>query len=655
MSHAPEGDDLQLADYAGVLRRRWWLIVVFAVVGILGSVGFYAKAHKVYVATASVYVTATSATANQVADGRTSGAVNLDTEAQVVQSATVAQAAAKLMHSPAPLQKLIDRVSVTVPANSQVLLISCEAGSADGSAICAQSFAQAYLTYTATSTTSAANSQISSLQSKISALEAASAKLSVEVGSLPSNSSQRATAQQQLTSDQSQLDSLNSQVAELTAELANPSGGSIISSATPPSSPSSPRKLLVFPSGLVAGLLIGLIAAFIWDRRDRRIRGPRDLTKINVPVVMSWPVKHSPIELAIAAPRSPLGRDFAGLARVLSGSLGSGSHVLLVTNAGPGHGASLVAANLAASLSRSQPDVTLVCADLENSVIPAMVGLPTGRGLTDLLATDSSAYEAGDRVAIAPQLRVIGPGSAALADAEELRQDAVDQLLADLRTDARWIVVESPSIVANVDAYTLAQAADAAILVVEVPTATSDQVLTSIEQLDRMSANVLGAAVLPALGAAMPRSAVVPAQTVPVGPPALPADTVPADTVPVDTVPVDTVPVVAAASPPAAPRPDQNGRNSQNGQNDQSNRKGQSSRNDQGTRKGQSTRNGQGTRTGQGTRNRRTTRAVPASQIQTEKADQVTGESDQVTREPTVIIDWSAEPAQEIPSSAPRG
>jgi polysaccharide biosynthesis transport protein len=650
MSHAPEGDDLQLADYAGVLRRCWWLIVVFAVVGILGSAGYYAKAHKVYVATASVYVTATSATANQVADGRTSGAVNLDTEAQVVQSATVAQAAAKLMHSPAPLQKLIGRVSVTVPANSQVLLISCEAGSADGSATCAQSFAQAYLTYTATSTTSAANSQISSLQSKISALEAASAKLSVEVGSLPSNSSQRATAQQQLTSDQSQLDSLNSQVAELTAELANPSGGSIISSATPPSSPSSPRKLLVFPSGLVAGLLIGLIAAFIWDRRDRRIRGPRDLAKINLPVVMSWPVKHSPIELAIAAPRSPLGRDFAGLARVLTGSLGSGSHVLLVTSAGPGHGASLVAANLAASLSRSQPDVTLVCADLENSVIPAMVGLPAGRGLTDLLATDSSAYDVGNRVAVAPQLRVIGPGSAPLADAEELRQDAVDQLLADLRTGARWIVIESPAIVANVDAYTLAQAADATILVVEVPTATSDQVLTSIDHLDRMGANVLGAAVLPAFASAVPRSVAVPADTAPADTapadtapadtaPAdtAPADTAPADTAPADTAPADTVPVGPAASPPAAPRPGRNSRNSPNGRNGQSSRNGQSARNVQGTRNG------------------RVTRAVPASQIQTEQADQVTDEADQVTGEPTVIIDWSAEPVQEIPSSAPRG
>ena len=34
-----------------------------------------------------------------MANGRTTGAVNLDTQAQVVQSTAVAQAAAKLMHS----------------------------------------------------------------------------------------------------------------------------------------------------------------------------------------------------------------------------------------------------------------------------------------------------------------------------------------------------------------------------------------------------------------------------------------------------------------------------------------------------------------------------------------------------------------------------
>jgi len=513
MNHAPGRDDLQLADYAGVLRRRWWLILALAVVGTLVSIGYFKVSHKVYIATASVYVTANGGTANQVAGGRTTGTVNLDTEAQVVQSATVAQAAAKLMHATETLPQLIKRVSVTVPANSQVLSISCQASSATGAASCAQSFAQAFLSYTSSSTSASANSQISALQSKISALESASAKLTVEVGSLPDNSPQRAAAQEQLNSDQGQLSSLNSQVAQLTTELTNPSGGSIISNAIPPSSASSPKPLLIFPSGLLAGLLIGLILSFIVDRRDRRVRSPRDLMKINVPVLMSLVQKRSAVELAIASPRSQVGRDFSGLAHLLTSSRRTGSHVILVTGASVGNGVSLVAANLAVSLSRNQPDVTLVCADLEGSLIPAMLGLPSSPGLTDLLAVGSPIRDAGEQVAVAPRLRVITPGSAAKIGTEDLQQDAVEGLMASLRSMARWIIVEAPSVTSGPDAYTLAQAADAAILVVEVPRTRSDQVLASIEYLDRMGASVFGTALLRSPKAAVPRETAVPAET----------------------------------------------------------------------------------------------------------------------------------------------
>ena len=393
MSQAQERDDLQLSDYTGTLRRRWWLILLCAAVGLVGAVGYYKTAHKEYIATATVYVTGSSGTTNEVANGRTSGTVNLDTEAQVVQSAAVAQGAAKLMHVTVPLQQLINRVSVTVPANSQVLSISCQESSAVGAATCAQSFAQAFLTYSSTTTIASANQQISALQAKIANLQSSAAKLSVEVASLPDNSPQRATAQQQLGSDNSQLSSLNNQVAQLIAELTNPSAGSILSAATPPSSASSPKKLLILASGLLLGF-VGLVLAFVLDRRDRRILGPRDLAGIDVPVLMNPPLTRSAADVAIVAPRSPLGREFTGLTHVLTGSLGTGSHVILVTGARPGHGASMVAANLAVALSRNQPDVTLICADLEDSVYPAMVGLPYGPGLTELLAGDAQPGDA---------------------------------------------------------------------------------------------------------------------------------------------------------------------------------------------------------------------------------------------------------------------
>ena len=541
MNHAPGHDDLQLADYAGVLRRRWWLIFVLAVIGTLASIGYFKVAHKEYIATASVYVTASGGTANQVADGRTTGAVNLDTEAQVVQSAAVAQGAAKLMHATQPLPQIIKRVSVTVPANSQVLAIGCQASSAVGAATCAQSFAQAFLSYTSSSTITSANSQISALQTKINTLESASAKLTVEIGSLPDNSPQRAAAQEQLNSGQGQLSSLNSQVAQLTAELTNPSGGSILSNATPPASASSPKPLLIFPSGLLAGLLTGLVLAFIVDRRDRRIRSARDLAKINVPVLMSLPQKRSAVELAIASPRSQVGRDYSGLAHLLTSSLGAGNHVILVTGASDGDGVSLVAANLAISLSRNQPDVTLVCANLEGSLIPALLGLPAGPGLTDLLAAGSPGGDAGEQVAMAPRLRVITPGSAATMETEDLQQDAVERLMTSLRSMARWIIVEAPSVTSGPDAYTLAQTADTAILVVEVPRTRSDQVLDSVEYLDRMGASVLGAAVLRA-----PKASALRETAVPVEPQHVPPGRQVAS--PVDSTDVIPVPIESASN-----------------------------------------------------------------------------------------------------------
>ena len=110
------------------------------------------------------------------------------------------------------------------------------------------------------------------------------------------------------------------------------------------------------PSGLLVGLLVGLVLAFVADRRQRRIRGPQDVAKFDVPVLMSLPAKEPEPELEIAAPRSPIGREFSELAHVLVGAMGRGRHVILVSGVSGGHGAGLVAANLAAALSRNQPE-----------------------------------------------------------------------------------------------------------------------------------------------------------------------------------------------------------------------------------------------------------------------------------------------------------
>src|SRR5205085_6287773 len=169
---------------------------------------------------------------------------------------------------------------------------------------------------------------------------------------------------------------------------------------------------LALPSGLVPGLLAGLIAAFIWDRRDKRLHTPQDVERLlDLPVLLSLPRGAFSRQVALASPRSRTGRAFTELAHTVAASLGEGSHVLLVAGASPGPGASVVAANLAATLARTHSEAVLVCAALRDSVAPELFGLADGRGLAEVLAGQATVGDVARGPASAPGLWVIPPGA----------------------------------------------------------------------------------------------------------------------------------------------------------------------------------------------------------------------------------------------------
>src|SRR5262249_39027658 len=154
---------------------------------------------------------------------------------------------------------------------SSILDIACKASTAAAAATCANDFAKAYLQNRSQVATNDVNQQLAKLNTKIKALNNAEAALRTKIAGLPANSPTRAADAALLQTDQSQGQKLNQQYAAISGLAAQTNGGSIISAATPPGKPSSPKKLLIVPSGLIAGLLIGLILAFLVDRRDKRI------------------------------------------------------------------------------------------------------------------------------------------------------------------------------------------------------------------------------------------------------------------------------------------------------------------------------------------------------------------------------------------------
>ena len=503
-----EPDSFEFADYFGVLRRQWWLVVLLACAGVLAGTAYLKVAHRADTATAAVNVTPTGAAQSQsgaVAGGRTTGVINLDTEAQIVQSTTVATIAAHILHSALVPSVLVTNVSVAVPANSSVLQISCTARSAQNAAACANAFAAGYLQNRSASAASAINAHLNAIRTQQNTLQKQAAQLTTQVNTLPTNSSQRGAAQTQLQTVNGELTNLANQEASLTA-AASSSGGTIITTATPPTKPSSPKPLLVLPSALLAGLLIGLIIAFALDRRAKRISSARGLDRFGLPVLLSLSTKDLRSGPMVSA-RSAAGFEFAELARVTAAALGEDNRLFLVAGTSAGNGCGVVAANLAATLARTRSEVILVCPGDQRTL--EFLGLA---GAPQLDSTAVAGMAAGTvslaKVAVQPS------GFAGLAvlildsGLSELNYEHARQLALQLRSSARYVIIEAPASATGADTFALAEFCDAALVTVEMSRTKRPELENRIRLLGQLGIRILGLAAVPRCRLASGRSRV---------------------------------------------------------------------------------------------------------------------------------------------------
>jgi capsular polysaccharide biosynthesis protein/Mrp family chromosome partitioning ATPase len=503
MNPVQRPDSFEAADYVGVLRRRWMIILALTVVGVVGAFGYVTVAPKTYTATSSVSVVPTAADqSNAVAGSRTANAtVNLDTEAQVVTSTAVATLAGKMMHSPLTPWQLAQQIGVTVPPNSSILDIACKASTPAGAAACANDFARAYLQNRHQSAVSYVDGQLKTLQAQVTSLNSAIAALGTKIGTLPKNSPQRSADVAQRASDKSKLNKLTQEYATTNGQLANTNGGSVNNVATPPGKPSSPKKTLILPSGLVVGLFLGLIAAFLVDRRDKRIHNATHAERVlDLPVLLDLPDGAFGREVAIASPRSKTGQAFTDLAHGVAAALGEGNHVVFVAGATPGPAGSVVAANLAVTLARTHSEVVLVCANMNSTVAPKLLGLGEGEGLAELIAGNATVRDVVQGPAGMPGLWVISPGADPSLAFYHLQHDTARALTSQLRRDARYVIIEAQSADDGADTFALGEFADAALVTIEIARTTKTEAVDCVRRLRQLRTPVLGTAILPGLG-----------------------------------------------------------------------------------------------------------------------------------------------------------
>ena len=268
-----------LGDYVSLVRRRWIGVVASVLVGLTLSLAYLSVAQQTYVSTSKLLVKSTGSSETSVG-ARTSDAINLDTEAQLVQSEPVAARAGELLASDQKPVELARRVTVSVPPNTTVLAISFQAGSAADAQDGASAFAQAYLEERQATAQESLDADITRLQGQIEEVQQQIQDTSVAIARVATarDNADRAFLMARRENLSNQLASYNAELAPLVGAVVDP--GEVISEAQMPAAPVDPNPMVIIPAGLMGGLVVGLGIAVLRERFDKRIHTRADIERL---------------------------------------------------------------------------------------------------------------------------------------------------------------------------------------------------------------------------------------------------------------------------------------------------------------------------------------------------------------------------------------
>ncbi len=458
----PENDESELRRYAATLRHHGWLIVVAVLIALAAAIAYVKTASPVYDATSHLLVTPVPS--SQTLPTNIPGVIpqssdptrDVQTGANLVSSNSIAAAVKNVLRLSASPAAILTKVSVQPVSDSDVIAVSAHASTASGAAALANAFAQEAVAIRTAQFRAALTSAIVGLKAQVAA------------GTIPS-----ASVQQQL--------------AELETLRAGPLPDMrVYANATPPTGRSSPRVKLTLVAGVVLGLVLGILGAFGLEALDTTLRREEQLKRIfKLPVLARVPREDSGSPRRLSrlvrghrtAPRTPESlslpaleafRTLRAMALASRSVLSDPPRSFLVTSASPNEGKTTTALNLAASLTASGSSAILVEGDLRRPALGHALGLQSHYDLSSVLTGEVSLSRALVTSDAYPNVHFLlaRTDSAQMVSGDPLFLPTVPVMLDEAEQMADYVVVDSPPLLAVIDALALAREVDFVMLVV---------------------------------------------------------------------------------------------------------------------------------------------------------------------------------------------
>ena len=265
----------------------------------------------------------------------------------------------------------------------------------------------------------------------------------------------------------------------------------VVDPAMVPTTPARPAKTKNIILSFLAGLVVGIGLALLREYLDNTVKTPDDIeTLARLPSLAVVPQfagsnghkrrgmlpnfsengRDKRIELvAQHLPKSQMSEAFRALrTSILLSQAEHPPQVILVTSALPREGKTTAAANLAVTLAQLGDSTVLVDADLRKPGIGRLLNLGAGKyaGLSSYLAGVSSLDLVSVPHPAIPNLVAIPTGPLPPNPADLLSSHKLADAIVELRTKFKFIVIDSPPIMAATDAVILSVQADGVLLVV---------------------------------------------------------------------------------------------------------------------------------------------------------------------------------------------
>lgn len=463
-------DESRLREHLAVLRRHKLLAVFVMILVTVAATTATASGGARYKALAEVLLSRQNV-ANQLTNLASPSSPGdfiriADTQAGIASSPRVAQQAlafAPQVSGVTPNQ-LLENSVVEVKPNTDILRFIVEDSDRVRASVLANAYAKGYVEYRRNLDTTP--------------IKQARRQAQARIGSLERNGDRSSALYTGLVAKDQQLS---------TAEALQGSNATVIRTAGE-AGQTAPRIRRNAALGALVGVLLGIVAAFLTEAMNIRVRTPEEVKDaLGLPLLGTIPppsraLAHSLVMLE--APTSHSAEVFRLLRTNLTfANLEHNAKTILVTSAVPTEGKSTTVANLAVTLARTGSAVILVDLDLRRPSISGFFDIHPEIGITDVVLGASSLDDAllpvsfgtaSDAEAQAFQardtgsLRLLTRGWAPPDIGEFVGGKALPAILQQLRSEADFILIDSPPILSFGDALAVSESADALLVIARI-------------------------------------------------------------------------------------------------------------------------------------------------------------------------------------------